>query len=358
MRINGIPGVGGVTKSFLPQLEWLMSRPDLPKLNLVFISSRSKALYRFEESLDVKTVLQGLDSSEQPYLALPEVLTKLASSSNRSIILDNTGTQEIANAYPEILRRGINIITPSKKAFAGSYQLWQDIFSVTSTGAIPYIEASVGAGLPMIAMLKDLMNAGDEIRKIEGVLSGTMSSIFSSFAPTDGAGVPWSAAVKKAKELGFTEPDPRDDLNGLDVARKLIIFARLAGLPVESADSIPIESLVPKDLESLATGDLFLEKLPEFDVAMDKIKSDAEIQGKVPRYTGSIDMVSGNVKVGLEMVEKTHPFAGVSGSDNIIAFYTKRYPKPLILQGAGAGGDVTAMGLINGLLKVVKQLSN
>ncbi|KAF4452066.1 Homoserine dehydrogenase [Fusarium austroafricanum] len=354
-----ILGVGGVTKSLLPQLQWLISQPKNPKMNLVFIANSSKAVYNFEGALDIEAVAESLKVSEQPYLGLQELLNQLAASPNKAILIDSTGTQQIADAYPEILRRNISIVTPSKKAFAGSYQLWQDIFAAeASTDAKVYIESSVGAGLPMIKMLKDLLEAGDEILRIEGVLSGTMTSIFSSFAPVNGAGVPWSVAVKQAKELGFTEPDPRDDLNGMDVARKLIIFARLVGLPVDSAASVPIQSLVPKDLEALNSANLFLERLFEYDSSMDKIKADAEAQGKIPRYIGSIDLRSGKVNVGMEFYDKTHSFAGVSGSDNIIGFHTKRYPKPLILQGAGAGGDVTAMGIIGGLVKVSSQLSN
>ena len=286
-------------------------------------------------------------------------MTYLAASGNKTILVDNTSAQDIADSYPSFLKSGISIVTPNKKAFSGSYKLWQDIFSASAqSGARVYHESSVGAGLPVISTLNDLVETGDEVTKIEGVFSGTMSFLFNSFAPTSGSGGKWSAEVTKAKELGYTEPDPRDDLNGLDVARKLTILARLAGLPIESPTSFPVQSLIPQELESAKSGDEFLEKLPEFDSQMEKVKAEAEKEGKVVRFVGSIDVASKQVKVGLEKFDLSHPIAALKGSDNIISFYTKRYgSNPLIIQGAGAGGEVTAMGVTSDLLKVLAQIS-
>jgi len=221
-----------------------------------------------------------------------------------------------------------------------------------------YHESSVGAGLPVISTLKELIDTGDTIEKIEGVFSGTMSFLFNSFAPTSGTGGKWSAEVKKAKDLGYTEPDPRDDLNGLDVARKLTILARLSGLPIESPTSFPVQSLIPKELESVTSGEEFMQRLPEFDAQMEETKLAAEKEGNVVRFVGSIDVQSKSVKVGLEKFDRSHPIAALKGSDNIISFYTKRYgANALIIQGAGAGGDVTAMGVTGDLLKVLDRLS-
>jgi homoserine dehydrogenase len=277
------------------------------------------------------------------------------------VLVDNTSSQDVADAYPDFLEKGISIVTPNKKAFSGSYTLWQSIFAAasngTGSGGYIYHESSVGAGLPVISTLKDLVETGDEVIRIEGVFSGTMSFLFNSFQPTSGGGGKFSAEVKTAKEKGFTEPDPRDDLNGLDVARKLTILARLAGLDVESPTSFPVESLIPKELESCSSGDEFLSRLPEFDGQMDELKASAEKEGKVVRFVGSVDVPKGAVKVGLEKFDKSHPIAALKGSDNIIAFYTKRYgDNPLIIQGAGAGGDVTAMGVTADLVKVIRLL--
>lgn len=297
--------------------------------------------------------------STQKNLSLTEVIGFLSAAPAKAILIDNTSSQDIADQYPQVLSKGISIVTPSKKAFSGSYKLWQDVLSAAaSSGAIVWHESSVGAGLPIISTLRDLVQTGDEVTKIEGVFSGTMSFLFNSFAPTAGSGGKWSAEVTKAKELGYTEPDPRDDLNGLDVARKLTILARLSGLPVESPTSFPVQSLIPKELESVASGDEFLQKLPQFDSQMEEIKAAAEKEGKVVRYVGSIDMAKKEVKVGLENFDRSHSIAALKGSDNIISFYTKRYgANPLIIQGAGAGGEVTAAGVTAGVIHILERLS-
>ena len=347
-------------KCFLSQLQGLAARKPSPKLSLAYISTSRKALYNDDyAAIDLNNVVDTLASSSKSPLALPKVVDYLAAAPSKVILVDNTSSQDVAELYPVALSRGISIVTPNKKAFSGSYKLWQDIFTAaSSSGAKVYHESSVGAGLPVISSLKDLIETGDKVTKIEGVFSGTMSFLFNSFAPTSGQGGKWSAEVKKAQSLGYTEPDPRDDLNGLDVARKLTILARLAGLPVESPESFPVQSLIPKELESCSSGDEFLEKLPAFDSQMEEVKAEAEKAGKVVRFVGSIDVPSKSVKVGLEQFDASHPIAALKGSDNIINFYTERYgSNPLIIQGAGAGGDVTAMGVTSDLIKVLGQIA-
>lgn len=294
--------------------------------------------------------------------ALPsvaETIEYLAGAPHKVILVDNTSSGAIAEAYPEFLRRGVSIITPNKKAFSGSYELWQDIFSAAqSGGSMVYHESSVGAGMPVISTLKELVQTGDEVTRIEGVFSGTMSFLFNQFSPTNGKAGKWSETVKKAKELGYTEPDPRDDLNGLDVARKLTILGRLAGLPIESPASFPVQNLIPQELQNCDASENFISKLHEFDDRMESERAVAERAGKVLRYVGSIEMGTRNVKVGMEMFDPMHPIATLKGSDNIINFYTKRYGEtPLTIRGAGAGGDVTAMGVTGDLLKVLCQMS-
>ena len=331
-----------------------------PKLNLCYISTSRKAIYNADYSpINIEHAIETLSDSPTSPLALAKVIDYLAAAPAKAILVDNTSSQDVAEAYPLALSKGISVVTPNKKAFSGSYQLWRDIFTAaTTSGAKVYHESSVGAGLPVISTLKDLIDTGDTVTKIEGVFSGTMSFLFNSFAPTDGQGGQWSEEVKKAKALGYTEPDPRDDLNGLDVARKLTILARLAGLPVESPTSFPVQSLIPKELESCSSGDEFLEKLPAFDNQMEQTKAAAEAAGKVVRFVGSIDVAAKQVKVGLEMFDRSHPIAALKGSDNIISFYTQRYgANPLIIQGAGAGGDVTAMGVTGDLIKVISQIA-
>jgi homoserine dehydrogenase len=349
-----------VGKCFLSQLAGLAVRRPATRLTVVYISTSRKALYNKDYSgIGIGGIIESLAASDKAPPILPEVVEYLAGAPSKVVLVDNTSSQDVANAYPLFLSRGISIVTPNKKAFSDSYQLWKAIFtSSAASGAKVFHESSVGAGLPVISTLKDLVDTGDEVTKIEGVFSGTMSFLFNSFAPTSGSGGKWSAEVKKAQALGYTEPDPRDDLNGLDVARKLTILARLAGLEVGSPTSFPVQSLIPKALEACGSGDEFLEKLPEFDSEMEKVKVAAEQEGKVVRFVGSIDMANKEVKVGLEKFDRSHPIAALKGSDNIISFYTKRYgSNPLIIQGAGAGGEVTAMGVTSDLIKVLSQIS-
>ncbi|KAJ3547499.1 hypothetical protein NM208_g1476 [Fusarium decemcellulare] len=351
-------GAGGVGSEFLQQLAWVAKNKPSHRLRLVYVATIDGALYHPDYShIDISTALSTLESKAQALPSIPQNIDYLAGAPGKVIIVDNTSSQAIADAYPQFLSRGFSIVTPNKKAFSGSWKLWQDIFAAEGTaGSMVYHECSVGAALPIISTIKELLATGDEITRIEGVFSGTMSYLFNTFAPTQGIGGKWSDEVKKAKLLGYTEPDPRDDLNGLDVARKITILARLAGLPIESPTSFPVQSLIPKELEDIKSGDEFLQRLPEFDSQMEEHKMAAEKEGRVVRFIGYVDMAAKQAKVGLEAFEKSHPIASLMGSDNIISIYTRRYGDlPLIVQGAGAGGPVTAMGVLGDLLKVLNR---
>ncbi|EPS58260.1 hypothetical protein M569_16554, partial [Genlisea aurea] len=215
-----------------------------------------------------------------------------------------------------------------------------------------FYEATVGAGLPIITTLQGLLETGDKILRIEGVFSGTLSYIFNNFA----GNLTFSEVVKEAKEAGYTEPDPRDDLSGTDVARKVIILARECGLKLELSD-IPVQSLVPDPLKGCATVDEFMNQLPQYDGDMAKQRQDAEAAGEVLRYVGAVDVVNKRGTVELRRYGKDHPFAQLSGSDNIIAFSTVRYEKqPLIIRGPGAGAEVTAGGVFSDVLRLASYL--
>jgi homoserine dehydrogenase len=339
-------GAGGVGKCFLSQLAQLASRlsqdPHTPTyLSLILLARSSKALIpEGYKPISLSSWESDLQTSATKVPPLPEIVDYLSKAGSPVVVIDNTSNEEVANAYPSFLEKNISIATPNKKGFSSSYDLWKKIFGAasngTGTGGYVFHESTVGAGLPVLSTLHDLIDSGDEVTRIEGVFSGTMSFLFNSFMPVGGGGGSFSAEVKKAKELGYTEPDPRDDLNGLDVARKLTILARIAGLEVSSPTSFPVQSLIPKDLETAQSGDEFLEKLPDFDGEMEKLKNEAAAEGKVVRFVGSINVGKKEVKVGLEKFEHSHPIAALKGSDNIISFYTKRYgSNPLIIQGAG-----------------------
>ena len=351
-----IGATGGVGTAFLSQLSTLVLPSGISRPQVVFLSRSSKQLYTKDYS---PVSVSDLASSNSDLLSLPDLADFLSKApSGKVVVVDNTSNQDVADSYPTFLKKGVSVITPNKKAFSASLQLWNDIFSATSSKAFVYHESSVGAGMPIISTLNDLIKTGDSVERIEGVFSGTMSFLFNTFAPTSGpAGGKWSDIVGKAKAAGYTEPDPRDDLNGMDVGRKCVILARLAGLKVESTSSFPIQSLIPKALESASSSDEFLQKLPDFDSEMENYKTEAEKAGKVVRYVGKVDVANGKTSVGLEMVDQGSPIAALKGSDNLICFYTKRYGKnPLVVQGSGAGNDVTAMGVLADLLKVVERL--
>ncbi|MQM01003.1 hypothetical protein Taro_033758 [Colocasia esculenta] len=215
-----------------------------------------------------------------------------------------------------------------------------------------FYEATVGAGLPIISTLRGLLETGDKILQIEGIFSGTLSYIFNNFV---GARA-FSDVVAEAKQAGYTEPDPRDDLSGTDVARKVIILARESGLKLELSD-IPVQSLVPEPLRATASAEEFMQQLPKFDEELSKERNDAEAVGEVLRYVGVVDAINARGRVELRRYKKDHPFAQLSGSDNIIAFTTLRYKdQPLIVRGPGAGAQVTAGGIFSDLLRLASYL--
>ncbi|CEJ54485.1 hypothetical protein PMG11_00793 [Penicillium brasilianum] len=359
----GIVGVGGVGKAFLEQLGRL---PNPPKLVLLARSSQtlSSPVPLFSPSIPFTT---WEDAAKSPSLvksgALPptEIAAFLASTPGRAILVDNTSDLALAETYPIFLEQGVSVVTPNKKGFSEDITLFNNIFASAIRGnALVQHQCTVGGTLPVLSTLRDLVATGDEIIRIEGVLSGTLSLLLGEFMPGNGiSNARWSSLVSHAKEIGHTEPDPRDDLNGLDFARKLTIIARVIGIEVTRPDSFPVESLIPVELSSLPPSSEgvteFMRELPKYDVKMDAARKAAQEQGKILRYVGSIDVSTRAIEVGLRHVEKGSPIANLQGSQ-IVSIYTKRYDtNPLILQGGG-GGEVTAMGLMADLLKVMEQL--
>ncbi|KAJ9567199.1 hypothetical protein OSB04_003165 [Centaurea solstitialis] len=270
-----------------------------------------------------------------------------------TVIVDCTASTDVANNYHDWLRTGIHVITPNKKANSGPLDKYLKLRTLQRQSFTHYFyEATVGAGLPIMHTLRDLLQTGDKIIRIEGIFSGTLSYIFNNFVD----GRAFSDVVKEARAAGFTEPDPRDDLAGTDVARKVIILARECGLKLELSD-IPVQSLVPDPLKETASVDDFMQQLPSFDADIANKQQAAEDAGEVLRYVGVVDVTNQKGLVELQRYNKKHPFAQLSGSDNIIAFTTERYNKqPLIVRGPGAGAEVTAGGVFSDLLRLAKNL--
>lgn len=270
-----------------------------------------------------------------------------------TVLVDCTADSSVASCYHDWLRRGIHVITPNKKANSGPLDQYSKLRALQRQSYTHYFyEATVGAGLPIISTLRGLLETGDKILRIEGIFSGTLSYIFNNFIGTRA----FSDVVAEAKQAGYTEPDPRDDLSGTDVARKVIILARESGLKLELSD-IPVQSLVPQPLRASASVEEYMQRLPQFDSEMARERQEAEDAGDVLRYVGVVDAVSEEGRVELRRYKKDHPFAQLSGSDNIIAFTTTRYKEqPLIVRGPGAGAQVTAGGIFSDILRLASYL--
>lgn len=268
-----------------------------------------------------------------------------------AVIIDCTASEAVANHYADWLQRGIHVITPNKRANTGDLEYYRTLRQASRKSGTRYLyETTVGAGLPIIQTLRDLVQTGDEVHSIEGIFSGTLAYLFNVYDGT----VPFSEIVADAKNRGFTEPDPRDDLSGMDVARKVVILGREIGLPIELGD-VTVEGLVPQELQSLSVPD-FLAALPGHDDAMRTLFEQARDRGEVLRYVGSIDQ-NGKASAKLTAYSSDHPFARIQLTDNIVLFRTRRYqPNPLVVQGPGAGPEVTAGGVFADLLRLATSL--
>ncbi len=269
-----------------------------------------------------------------------------------AVIIDCTANANIAKEYVRFLKKGIHVITPNKHANAGDLDYYKEIKALTQQKNLHYLyEATVCAGLPIINTLQDLIKTGDQIERIEGIVSGTLSYIFNELTKNR----KFSDIVIEAKQRGYTEPDPREDLSGMDVCRKFVCLAREAGFAVNLSD-VKVHDLVPEELKSCAV-DEFLKKLPAYDVRMEHLVAQAIAEKKKVCYVGSIGY-DGKVHVSIDSFSQEHPFSRLQGSDNMLVFYTKRYQEqPLVIQGPGAGAEVTAAGIFADLLRLVSFLS-
>jgi bifunctional aspartokinase / homoserine dehydrogenase 1 len=266
-------------------------------------------------------------------------------------LVDCTADAAIVNAYSTFVHADLHIITPNKRGNVLPWRQYAALMKLLRARRRHFLyEANVGAGLPIMSTLRDLVASGDVIKKIEGVFSGTLSYLFNTF---DGA-VPFSSLVREAHRTGLTEPDPRDDLSGADVGRKLLILARQMGSTMEMRD-VNVESLVPRRLERGRFSGRFFRQLASQDTEMERRLRRARARETVLRYVG---VVEGNrAHAGIREFPRDHPFANTKGTDNIIAFTTDRYARtPLVVQGPGAGADVTAMGVFSDILKLLHYL--
>ena len=299
------------------------------------------------DGLDLGTALDALDGGEPADLdALDARL--LAGGLERRLVVDATASEAVARRYVTWLEGGVGVVTPNKKANTLDLGYYRQLRQAAARREVSYhYETTVMAGLPVVFTVRDLLRSGDRIDAVEGVFSGTLAFLFNRLAE----GASFSAAVREARGLGLTEPDPRDDLTGEDVARKLLILARESGRATERAD-LAVESLVPAELAEVSV-EAFMDGLDAHDAEWAARVAAAEAEGRRLAYVGQIS--DAGLSVGVRAVDRTSPFGGSRGTDNVILIQSARYhDTPLVVQGPGAGPDVTAAGLLADLVKAAE----
>lgn len=348
-----VTGVGLIGGTLLKQIQktssYLLKEKNL-KINVLGIANSKKMLIE-PNGISLNSWKEKLENSGSKS-RLSEFVEEMKNLNvQNSVFVDCTSSKDVITHYEEVLKASISIVTPNKLANSGKYSDYQKLQTAASKyGAKFLYETNVGAGLPVINTLKDLKYSGDKILKIEGILSGTLSYIFNNFKGDK----KFSEIVKEAKEKGFTEPDPRDDLNGMDVARKILILAREAQASLEFND-IKVENILPESCRKAKTVDAFFTELEKNNHVFSKRRDDADKKGKVLRFIAKYE--NGKATVSLESVDAAHPFYSLSGSDNMISFTTERYKeRPLVIKGPGAGAEVTAAGVFAEIISISNYL--
>jgi aspartokinase/homoserine dehydrogenase 1 len=318
------------------------------EIKLVGVAN-SKQLLIAESGVSPQTAIKQLSQAAKIDSPLEQLLQEISRLNlPNSIFVDCSASQDVAGTYLDLLKHGVAIVTPNKKAQSREYDYYLKLKHTARLRGVDFLyETSVGAALPVLNTLSDLIRSGDQLLKLEAVLSGTLSFVFNTFCKES---LPFSQVVKLAKEQGYTEPDPRDDLNCLDVARKLTILARDAGIQLE-LDQVEIKPFIPQDLFALKNVTDFLEKLSEYDRVLEQLKAKALKNGA--RLVCLAKLESGRATVEVREVDATHPFYALSGADNALSFTTKRYSqRPLVIKGPGAGAEVTAAGVFADIIRI------
>ena len=347
-----VTGVGNVGSKLLEQIEkqtnYLIENLRL-KIRVIAISN-SKKMVLEEEGLDLSNWKTKLQESKTN--ANRDSFFEYAKKLNlrNSIFVDNTASEVIAKEYAQYLNNNIGVVTCNKIAAADELNNYLNLKKISRKFGSPYLfETNVGAGLPIIDTLNNLIASGDQIIKIQAVLSGSLNFVFNNFK----AGASFHDVVLEAQQQGYTEPDPKIDLSGIDVARKILILARESGMSIE-LDEIENESFLPQECLDTKDNKSFFESLIQYSGHFEKMLENAEKEGVKMKYVAQLE--NGKAKVGIQLVKEGHDFYNLEGSDNIILFYTNRYKEqPLIVKGAGAGADVTASGIFADIIRIGKQ---
>ncbi|MEM0998287.1 MAG: bifunctional aspartate kinase/homoserine dehydrogenase I [Bacteroidota bacterium] len=345
-----IVGVGTVGRVLLTQIAeqqpWLLDQLGVD-LKVVALANTRKIAFS-EIGIDLADWKTQLENSAQA-MSMGEFVRQMqAANLHNSIFIDNTASAEVAQFYPQILRANISVVTPNKIAASSGYAHYRTLKQTAQRYGVKYLfETNVGAGLPVIGTLKDLIRSGDRIHRIEAVLSGTLNFLFNHFK----AGTRFVDIVQQAKAEGYTEPDPRIDLSGVDVMRKILILAREAGYEMEMAD-IALKSFLPPECQETESIEDFYAQLEAHADHFDALRQAADDKAERLKVAAVLD--AGQASVELRSYPQGHPFFELHGKDNIVLFTTDRYrEQPLVVKGAGAGAEVTAMGIFADIIRVV-----
>ena len=347
--ITGVGNVGGkLIEQIKNQKAYLLDHLSL-KIRVIAISNSKKMLLN-KEHIELDNWKEQLEKSS--IKADRESFFNYIKTLNlrNSIFVDNTANEKIANEYGRYLAHNIGVVTCNKIACASSLSNYNDLKKTARRFGTPFLfETNVGAGLPIIDTLNNLIASGDEILKIQAILSGSLNFVFNNFTPK----TLFKDIVQNAQEEGYTEPDPKIDLSGIDVARKILILARESGFPLELED-ISNKSFLPQDVLNTTSNEAFYKMIKENEEHFQAILAKANEKGARLKYVAQLE--NGKATVGLQEIKPNHDFYNLEGSDNIILFYTNRYKnQPLIVKGAGAGAEVTAAGIFGDIIRIGKR---
>ncbi len=345
-------GVGNVGGTLLQQLsdQYAYLKKEYALEIKVMALANSRRMLFDEQAIDFNNWKPQLDGRGEP-LNLKLFLKKMKALNLRnSIFVDNTASADVAGLYETVLRSSISVVASNKIASSGSYARYKRLNDTAVFMKKKYLyETNVGAGLPVLKTIDDMVKSGDKILRVQAVLSGSLNFIFNHFME----GVAFSDVVVQARAEGYTEPDPRIDLSGKDVMRKILILARESGYPLEP-EAVEISPFMPENLMNLATVDEFMAGLSQYDNHFEKLRKEAAGAGKKLRYVAEFD--DGKARVGLQMADASQPYYQLDGKDNIVLIYSQRYnEQPLVIKGAGAGAAVTASGVFSDIISIVNQ---
>ncbi|MDR1860085.1 MAG: bifunctional aspartate kinase/homoserine dehydrogenase I [Bacteroidales bacterium] len=343
--LMGIGVVGGNLLQQIQQQQEKLLREKRLKIKLVGVANSRKmlldregiAIEHFRERMETEGLPSGLEAFRDAIIGM---------NIYNSVFVDCTASASVAGLYEELLAANVNIVAANKIAASSEYARYLQLKNIAKKRGVKFLfETNVGAGLPIISTLNDLVNAGDKVQKIEAVLSGTLNFIFNTISKD----TPLSRTIRMAKEQGYSEPDPRIDLSGLDVVRKLLILVRESGYPVEK-DDVTVSRFIPDELFE-GSLDKFWKDVPALDADFEHRREQLEAQGKCWRFVATFD--NGAASVGLQEVGKGHPFYDLQGSNNLVMFTTERYHEfPMTIKGYGAGAAVTAAGVFADIIRI------